>query len=35
MITTDKPTIINLRQDPLERTLSVLSENLNDLGGGA
>ena len=28
------PTIINLRQDPFERTPSIRSETLNDLGGG-
>jgi len=33
-ITTDMPTIVNLRQDPFERTPSIRGENLNDLGGG-
>jgi arylsulfatase A-like enzyme len=33
-ITTDMPTIINIRQDPFERTSSVRGESLNDLGGG-
>jgi arylsulfatase len=33
-VTTDMPTIVNLRQDPFERTPSVRGENLNDLGGG-
>ena len=28
------PPIINLRQDPFERTPSIRSENLNNLGGG-
>jgi hypothetical protein len=28
------PTIVNLRQDPFERTPSVRGESLNDLGGG-
>jgi arylsulfatase len=28
------PVIINLRQDPFERTPSIRSENMNDLGGG-
>ena len=32
--TTDMPTIVNLRQDPFERTPSIRGENLNDLGGG-
>ncbi len=33
-VTTDMPTIVNLRQDPFERTPSVRGETLNDLGGG-
>jgi arylsulfatase A-like enzyme len=33
-VTTDMPTIVNLRQDPFERTPSIRSENLNNLGGG-
>ena len=33
-VTTDMPTIINLRQDPFERTPSIRGETLNDLGGG-
>jgi arylsulfatase A-like enzyme len=33
-VTTDMPTIINLRQDPFERTPSIRGENLNNLGGG-
>jgi arylsulfatase len=32
--TTDMPTIVNLRQDPYERTPSVRGETLNNLGGG-
>ena len=28
------PIIINLRQDPFERTPSIRSENLNEQGGG-
>jgi arylsulfatase len=28
------PGIVNLRQDPFERTPSIRSENLNELGGG-
>jgi hypothetical protein len=28
------PTIVNLRQDPFERTPSIRSESLNNLGGG-
>ena len=28
------PTIVNLRQDPFERTPSIRGETLNDLGGG-
>jgi arylsulfatase A-like enzyme len=33
-VTTDMPTIVNLRQDPFERTPSVRGESLNDMGGG-
>jgi len=33
-VTTDMPTIINLRQDPFERTPSIRGQTLNDLGGG-
>ena len=33
-VTTDMPTIVNLRQDPFERTPSIRGENLNMLGGG-
>jgi arylsulfatase len=33
-VTTDMPTIINLRQDPFERTSSIRGESLNNLGGG-
>ena len=33
-VTTDMPMIINLRQDPFERTPSIRGENLNELGGG-
>jgi len=33
-ITTDMPTIVNLRQDPFERTPSIRGENLNEMGGG-
>jgi arylsulfatase A-like enzyme len=32
--TTDMPTIVNLRQDPFERTPSIRGETINDLGGG-
>ena len=28
------PTIVNIRQDPFERTPSIRGESLNDLGGG-
>ena len=28
------PTIVNIRQDPFERTPSINGENLNNLGGG-
>jgi len=33
-VTTDMPTIINIRQDPFERTPSIRSESMNNLGGG-
>ena len=33
-MTTDMPTIVNLRQDPFERTPSIRGESLNDMGGG-
>jgi arylsulfatase len=33
-LTTDMPTIVNLRQDPFERTPSTRGETLNDMGGG-
>ena len=33
-VTTDMPTIVNIRQDPFERTPSVRGEKLNNLGGG-
>ena len=33
-ITTDMPTIVNIRQDPFERTPSVRGQTLNDMGGG-
>src|SRR5690349_16509779 len=32
--TTDMPTIVNLRQDPFERTPSIREESLNTMGGG-
>lgn len=32
--TTDMPTIVNIRQDPFERTPSLRGQSLNDLGGG-
>jgi hypothetical protein len=32
-ITTDMPTIVNLRQDPFERTRSIRGESLNDSAG--
>jgi arylsulfatase len=32
--TTDMPTIVNLRQDPFERTPALRGQTLNDLGGG-
>jgi hypothetical protein len=33
-ITTDAPTIVNLRQDPFERTPSLRGQTLNDHGSG-
>lgn len=33
-LTTDMPTMINIRQDPFERTPSIGGQSLNDLGGG-
>jgi arylsulfatase A-like enzyme len=33
-VTTDMPSIVNIRQDPFERTPSIRGESLNDLGGG-
>jgi arylsulfatase len=33
-VTTDMPTIVNLRQDPFERTPALRGESLNSLGGG-
>lgn len=33
-LTTDMPLIVNLRQDPFERTPSIRGESLNNLGGG-
>jgi arylsulfatase A-like enzyme len=33
-VTTDMPTMINLRQDPFERTPSIRGESLNESGGG-
>jgi arylsulfatase len=33
-VTTDMPTIVNLRQDPFERTPGIRGESLNNLGGG-
>jgi arylsulfatase A-like enzyme len=33
-VTTDMPTMVNLRQDPFERTPSIGSQSLNDQGGG-
>jgi arylsulfatase A-like enzyme len=32
--TTDMPTMVNIRQDPFERTPSIGAQTLNDLGGG-
>jgi arylsulfatase len=33
-VTTDMPTMVNLRQDPFERTPSIGGQSLNDSGGG-
>jgi arylsulfatase len=33
-VTTDMPTIVNLRQDPFERTPSTRGESMNESGGG-
>jgi arylsulfatase len=33
-VTTDMPTITNLRQDPFERTSNLRGETLNNMGGG-
>ena len=33
-VTTDMPTITNIRQDPFERTSSIRGETLNNMGGG-
>ena len=33
-VTTDMPLMINIRQDPFERTPSIGGQSLNDLGGG-
>jgi len=33
-VTTDMPGIVNLRQDPFERTPSIRGETLNNMGGG-
>jgi arylsulfatase A-like enzyme len=33
-LATDMPTMINLRQDPFERTPSIRQESMNDLAGG-
>ena len=33
-VTTDMPTIVNLRQDPFERTPSIRGQSLNEMGGG-
>jgi arylsulfatase A-like enzyme len=33
-VTTDMPTMINIRQDPFERTPSIDEQSLNDQGGG-
>src|SRR5262249_49349649 len=32
--TTDMPTVVNIRQDPFERTPSIRSESMNNMGGG-
>jgi arylsulfatase A-like enzyme len=33
-VTTDMPTIVNIRQDPFERTPSIRGQSLNNMGGG-
>jgi arylsulfatase len=33
-VNTDMPTIVNIRQDPFERTTSIRGESLNDSAGG-
>ncbi|WP_264716766.1 arylsulfatase [Limobrevibacterium gyesilva] len=33
-VTTDMPTIVNIRQDPFERTPSIRGESPNEMGGG-
>jgi arylsulfatase A-like enzyme len=33
-VTTDMPTIVNLRQDPFERTPATRGQSTNDMGGG-
>ncbi|WP_412535259.1 arylsulfatase [Mesorhizobium sp. BAC0120] len=33
-VTTDMPTMVNIRQDPFERTPSIAQQSLNDQGGG-
>jgi arylsulfatase len=33
-VTTDMPTMVNIRQDPFERTPSIGGQSINDLGGG-
>jgi arylsulfatase len=33
-VTTDMPTMVNIRQDPFERTPSIRGESTNDMGGG-
>jgi arylsulfatase A-like enzyme len=33
-VTTDMPIMVNIRQDPFERTPSISSQSLNDQGGG-
>jgi arylsulfatase A-like enzyme len=33
-LVTDMPTIVNLRQDPFERTPSIRGQTMNDMGGG-
>jgi arylsulfatase len=32
--TTDMPTVVNIRQDPFERTPSIRAESMNNMGGG-